>query len=725
MKKVQEKTLTDLEFHQICSYVAERCSTADGKVKALKIHPYVSRTALESALGHTAEYLQSFSEEQRIPNHGFDPVDRDLQLLEIENSKLDVDPIRRLVHLTRQFNEHLRFFKKTKELYLHLASRVENQERDDTVIRRTDEVIDRHGEIRDDASPDLRHIRRELNVIRGQLNGSFSEALRHYSDMDYLDEIRESVVDNRRVLAVKAMYRRKVAGKIMGSSRSGSITYIEPQRVLTLSRKLSEQELLEREEIDRILKLLTDQLRPYAEEFKSQRSYLTQTDVIAAKARLAQKLNAVLPKMTDELELVDAYHPILWLKNLERDEKTYPQTIKLNENNRIIVISGPNAGGKSITLKTVGLLQLMLQSGMLIPVHERSRVRFFDNILTDIGDNQSIDNHLSTYSYRLKNMRRFLQRADERTLFLIDEFGTGSDPELGGALAEAMLEELYGRESCGIITTHYTNLKLLASELEGMSNANMQFDARSLQPVYQLRMGEAGSSFTFEVAQKNGIPYSLINKAKKKVERGKVRFDKNIAAMQRERSELRRTTEELRTKEMKASEQQRNLTETQTRVQQKLEDFQRMYDDYQRYVQLGKKFDSLAEEFGKSKNKKKLMDEVVKTSIQENLKRRPPKPTKKQAPKARKKMQQDIQREKAVEKEMLKEAEELRKDKKTKSTPEKTSVKHTVPLKINDRVRLEDGRATGTIDTIERGKARVNYGMFTTVVDLDKLEKVG
>src|SRR5690606_24842444 len=253
-----------------------------------------------------------------------------------------------------------------------------------------------------------------------------------------------------------------------------------------------------------------------------------------------RELNATLPKITRdrELQLREAYHPLLLINNRGKGEKTFPQSIELSKENRIIVISGPNAGGKSITLKTIGLLQLMVQSGLLIPVHEYSRMCLFKRILTDIGDNQSIENHLSTYSYRLKNMNYFLKKCDEKTLFLIDEFGTGSDPELGGALAETFLEVFYERESFGILTTHYANLKMLANELPYMTNANMLFDARTLEPLYKLHLGEAGSSFTFEVAQKNGIPYSLINRSKKKVERGKIRFDKSIADLQKERSKL-------------------------------------------------------------------------------------------------------------------------------------------------------------------------------------------
>ena len=290
-----------------------------------------------------------------------------------------------------------------------------------------------------------------------------------------------------------------------------------------------------------------------------------------------------------KLFLKDAFHPLLLLTNKKRKEKTFPQTISLHEDNRIIVISGPNAGGKSITLKTVGLLQLMLQSGILVPLDPLSEFCFFEKILTDIGDNQSIENQLSTYSYRLKKMNQFLKKCKENSLFLIDEFGTGSDPELGGALAEIFLEVFYERKAFGVITTHYANLKLLASELPHATNANMQFNSSTLLPMYQLNLGEAGSSFTFEVAQKNGIPFSIINKAKKKIEKGKIRFDKSIANLQKERTQLRKTSESLKNEEKKARLNNQQLETTHNRIQDKLESYQELYDTNQRLISLGKK----------------------------------------------------------------------------------------------------------------------------------------
>ncbi len=721
MKKISQKTIQDLELDTVLDQAASYCVTDYGRDAMRKLRPLSGRQRIMAALQHTQEYVESFSSEYRIPNHGFDPIDHELQLLDIENSTLEKGGIRRLAQLPRQVNEHLVFFKKQQEHFPQLFNRTQDIPLNNTVPQEVDLVIDRFGEIRDDASPVLKHLRAEMNAVRGQLNGSFGQALSHYSQLDYLDDIRESVVENRRVLAVKAMYRRKVKGKIMGSSKTGSISYIEPDRVLTLSRKLAELEQEEREEIMRILKELTDFLRPFIPDFLTHKKYLTQTDVIAARARYAQKINGVLPILVEhkELELVDAYHPLLLVSNRARNEKTYPQTIRLAKENRIIVISGPNAGGKSLTLKTVGLLQVMAQSGFLLPVHEKSRLCFFDQVLTDIGDNQSIDNHLSTYSYRLKNMRKFLRTANDRTLFLIDEFGTGSDPELGGALAESMLEELHARGCYGIITTHYTNLKMLANELDDMSNANMLFDARSLEPIYQLQMGEAGSSFTFEVAQKNGIPFSLINKAKMKVERGKIRFDKSIAALQKERSVLRKNNESLRSREVEATKKANKLTDTQDRIQQKLEDFQEMYDSYQRYIQLGKKFDSMAADFAQNKKKKQLQDELMKLVITENVKHRPEK---------RKTVEQrkESGKKKQVENELLQKAEKIRTEKKKKNKPlVKTVEKPRPEFKLKDRVRLMDSKSVGTIDRIEKDKAIVNYGFFTTNVSLDQLEKVG
>jgi len=407
MIKIANKTLKDLEFQTILSQLSELCTTEKGIEKALQIVPFTTPEVLKNELTKVNEYKSSYLQDARIPNHGYDVVDKELKLLTIENTFLEALSLKKIVSLNLTTNELLVFFHKKQELYPILSEFSKTYTFTNDIIQQIEAIIDRFGEVKNSASPLLNNTRKQITHIQSQLNGSFGRDLSRYVAQGFLDEIRESVVDNRRVLAVKAMYRRKVKGAIMGNSKTGSIVYIEPEATRNYNNELSNLFYEEREEVIRILKQLTNNIRPYSEIIDSFQEFLS-------------------------LYLRDAYHPLLYLNNKTKGEKTYPQTIHLEQESRIIVISGPNAGGKSITLKTIGILQVMLQSGMLIPVHEYSRVCLFDTILTDIGDNQSIENHLSTYSYRLKNMNYFLRKCNNKTLFLIDEFGTGSDPELGG-----------------------------------------------------------------------------------------------------------------------------------------------------------------------------------------------------------------------------------------------------------------------------------------------------
>jgi DNA mismatch repair protein MutS2 len=718
MISITTKTLQDLEFNTVLQTVSDACNTEIGKQKALEIVPFNNKENLMNALQQTSEYLSSFTNNNAIPNHGFDNITNDIKFLAIEDSFLEVGSFRKIATLSETVNVLLVFLKKFHDYYPKLNERATQVEYTTYIIQKIDEIVDKYGEIKDNASPDLINIRRDMSLVRGKVNQSFGQAMSQYNALGYLDEIKESFVENRRVLAVLAMYRRKVKGSILGSSKTGSIAYIEPEATLRYSRELSNLEYEEREEITRILKKLSNDIRPFLELLKQYQEFLSDIDVVAAKAKYARKINAVLPTITNEKELYfrDAFHPILYLNNLEKKEKTYPQTIELNNENRIIVISGPNAGGKTISLKTVGLLQLMLQCGILIPVHERSKTFLFDRILTDIGDNQSIENHLSTYSYRLKNMNYFLKKCNAKTLFLIDEFGTGSDPELGGALAEIFLEEFYHREAYGIITTHYSNLKILANELAFASNANMLFDEKSLEPMYKLILGQAGSSFTFEVAQKNGIPYGLINRAKKKIEVGKVRFDKTIATLQKERTKLEKTSQTLKEEETKAREEGKKMVTINFKIQEKLERYQELYDANQRLIYMGQKIDDIAEKYFNNKDKKVLIGEFLKIVEIENSKRK--KAT------AKERVEKEIIKKRVIEEVQIK-VEEIREVKKEKKKAQKIETeKPKITLKVGDRVRMFDGKAVGTIDKIEKNKAVVNYGVFTSKVNLEQLEYV-
>ena len=717
MIHIHEKTLHDLEFPTVLNQVSEYCITALGLQEALKIAPFKTKEDLRVALNHTNEYLSSFQNDNRIPNHGFDTISKELKLLKIDNTYLDIHGLKKIATISATVNGIVVFLEKFKEYYPALNAYASTIEVTKFIIEKVDDIIDRFGDIKDNASPLLFDLRQAINKIKGKINQSFTTALNSYSSLDYLDDIRETVVDNKRVLAVKAMHRRKVKGAIMGGSKTGSIVYIEPETTAQFTRELNNLEYEEHEEIIRILKTVTNSLRPFLPLLQDYQTFLIAIDVISAKAKYARSLNAILPEIVEDRTLFfrEAYHPLLYLNNIKREEKTFPQSIELTQDKRIIVISGPNAGGKSITLKTIGLLQIMLQSGLLVPVHERSKTCLFDRVLSDIGDNQSIENHLSTYSYRLKQMNYFLKKCNKNTLFLIDEFGTGSDPELGGALAEVFLEEFYHREAFGIITTHYSNLKILANELPHMLNANMLFDEKTLEPLFKLVIGQAGSSFTFEVAQKNGIPYSLINRAKKKIERAKVRFDATIAKLQKERSRLEKTGESLKLNEKKTSEQAEKLEEINQKIQKKLESYQELYDSNQRLIYLGQKVDDLADKYFNNKQKRELMAELFKVVQIENSKRKKVSVKQKRAEKAK---------EEQVKKEVEKKVNVIRQKKKTAKQKSVEQPKPKPTLKVGDRVRMEDGRAVGSIDKIEKNKAVVNYGIFTTNVSLEQLELV-
>ncbi len=718
MIKISQKTLDDLEFDTVVLQVATFSITALGRSEIEQLVPYETKEQCIQNLNLVHEFVSSFDNENRIPNHGFEDISEALKLLRIKNNFLEVEQFRKISLLSITTNTLLKFFKKFHDYYPLLHKRSEELEKTMVISNQINRVIDKYGDIRNDASETLYSLRKSIQNVRSKINTSFNSALSHYNSADYLDEIKETVMENRRVLAVKAMYRRKVKGSILGASKTGSIVYIEPDTTHQHQRELNNLEFEETEEIKRILLELTLFVKGFKPLLEQYQLYLVLIDVLYSKAKYANAIGGIRPEITEtqNLYLKDAFHPLLLLANNEEGKETFSQTLGMDPESRIIVISGPNAGGKSITLKTVGLLQLMFQSGLLVPVHERSKMCFFNSILSDIGDNQSIENHLSTYSYRLKQMNYFLKKCSKETLFLIDEFGTGSDPELGGALAETFLEVFYDREAFGIITTHYSNLKLLANELPHIQNANMLFDEKTLLPIYKLIIGQAGSSFTFEVAQKNGIPNSLINRSKKKIERGKVRFDKTIARLQKERSKLEKTERALKQNEVKKGLEAEKLESTNQKAQKKLQSFQQLYDSNQRLIYLGKKLVDLGDKYYDNKRKRELMSELFKLVQIENSKK-----TKLSNKQKKAKIIKDNRIQKEVEQKMVK----IRKEKKAaKAKAAKTPSKPKHNFVVGEDVRMDDGRAIGSIDKIEKGKATVNYGLFTTKVSLERLEYV-
>ncbi len=714
--QISTQTLRDLEFDAVQKEIAAFAYTEKVEEFIAHLSPYINHNDLIEDLQTTNEVLGSFESGNRIPIAEYTIMDENLKRLEIENYYLPAEEFFKIKSNTLLVKGILKYLTEFEEYLPFLFKKAESIIYEKQIVKLIDQVFNKFGEVKDDASPELKIIRDRLRHLNGRITELFNKSMTHHAPV--LDDIRESVMGDRRVLAVKSGLRKRVKGQFMGTSKTGSITFIEPESVVGPRRELEELKEEEKHLIMQILLDLTTKMAEYKEPLLVYQAFLEYIDFTQAKAQYAFLISAVLPTISDDkqIKLVDAYHPLLYLNNQRIGEKTIPQSLELNRDCRIIIISGPNAGGKSITLKTIGLLQIMLQCGVLVPVHPTSAFGFFTQIFTDIGDNQSIENHLSTYSYRLKQMAYFLKAADENSLLLVDEFGTGSDPELGGALAEVFFEEFYERKSFGIFTTHYTNIKLSAERLPEAINACMLFDKRSLDPLYRLEIGQAGSSFTFEVAEKNKIPFRLINRAKKKVEQDKLSLDKTILKLQQEKFEIQKTknaVEELKETNIVHNEK---LEQTNEKIQQKLYDFQQLYDREQKHLMLGKRITDMADSYLKSKNKKVIVTNFLKLIEMENAK-------KTEVVQQQKKIEKIIEKE--VQRELKENAETISAHKEVIKTKEKAATKKKVDdLKIGDRVKINGSTSVGTISKIKNDVVFINYGLFTTQISVHEIYKV-
>ena len=421
------------------------------------------------------------------------------------------------------------------------------------LVKEIDRILDRYGKLADNASPELARIRREMTNLQGSVGRTLASILRQAKADGFVEaDAAPTLREGRLVIPVSPAFKRKVGGIVHDESATGKTVYIEPQQVVDANNHIRELEGAERRERVRILTAVTDSLRPNTELILASQRMLAEVDFLRAKVSLAQMLHAIRPELINEplLEWSDARHPVLWLHYAPQGKTVVPLTIRLNRaTNRMLVISGPNAGGKSVCLKTVALLQYMLQCGLLVPVAEQSRAGLFEQLMIDIGDEQSIQDELSTYSSHLRNMRAFVRQADERSLILIDEMGTGTEPLIGGAIAEAILKELVQKQVFGIITTHYTNLKHFAEETEGVVNGAMLYDRGQMRPLFQLSIGQAGSSFAIEIARQTGLGESIIQYATELVGEEHIDYDKQLQDIARDKRYWENKRQAIRQKE--------------------------------------------------------------------------------------------------------------------------------------------------------------------------------
>lgn len=709
--------LQELEFPELLAEIAPFSYSHKTAEKILQLKP-MDFEAAEISLKKTAEYLTSFESSNAIPLDEYDDIEQELKLMLIENFRLENQSFLKIKTITEQIGKLQKFFPPFSQTFPMLSEEIKTLEFRKEIVEKIDKVFNRFGEVKSEASPALKTLRAAIQHAKKSITENFNSALNRYAESGVLDEIRETIIDDQRVLAVKSGFKKRVSGRVLGISKTGSITYIQPENVLRHYLSLRENQEEEKKETDRILRKLTAELSEFQPQLSDYQNYIFDLDLIRAKAKFAEKINGILPKLNRHktLRLKDAYHPLLWLQNKAENKEIYPQSLTLTEHNRIICISGPNAGGKSITLKTVGLLQLMIQSGILIPAHPKSEMFFFDKIMTDIGDNQSIENHLSTYSSRLKKMSGIIREADDETLLLIDEFGTGSDPELGGALAESFLEFFYDKKSFAIITTHYTNIKLVVEQLPNATNAAMLFDENTLVPLYKLEVGQAGSSFTFEVAEKNRIPRFIIKNARQKVEKDVVNLDKTIVKLQQEKFEVEKLRSNLTEQKENVEDKRENLQKLNEQLQQKLFNFQKLYEEEHRKLQFGNKIETFITAYVNGKPRKELVKDFVKILEQEKFR-------KLGADKDESKRLQVIKRKitQQLKKEDVKE--------KIAETNEKLEVRRkeerAVWMKVGQRVRIAGSTSVGTIEELHKnGKVTVNYGAFKTQISGEELERI-
>ena len=717
--QILQDHLNELEFPKLLEEITPYAYSPRVAEKISNIKPLPQKEA-EFLLKKTSEFLSSYESENFIPFDEYEDIEEPLKLMLIENFRLEASAFLRIRKITEQIGKLQSFFPKFSENFPNLEEEIKGLEFRKEIIDKISAVFNRFGEVKNEASPLLKEIRESISIAKKNIQENFNKSLNHYAQQDFLDEIRESTIEDQRVLAVKSGFKKRVSGRVLGVSKTGSITYIQPDSVVRHYHQLRESEEEQKKEVDRILRKLTSEIAEFHSQLSDYQEYLYNLDITRAKAKFAEKINGVLPKINTykTLKLIDAYHPLLWLRNTQENKAIYPQTLQLSEQNRIICISGPNAGGKSITLKTLGLLQLMIQSGILVPVHPRSEMFFFDKLMTDIGDNQSIENHLSTYSSRLKKMSRIVREADENTLLLIDEFGTGSDPELGGALAEAFLEFFYEKESFAVITTHYTNIKLVVEQLPHAQNAAMLFDEGTLEPMYKLEVGQAGSSFTFEVAEKNNIPRFIIHSAKKKIERDVVNLDKTIVKLQQEKFEVEKLKSDLTEKREITQNKRENLQKLNEQLQQKLYNFQKLYEEEHRKLQFGTRIQSFIDDYAKGKSRKDIVKDFIKILEQEKF-RKNQNTEKIEAEKlkvVKRKVTQELKKESVIQ--TITETQE--------KLQERERRERALWLKVGQRVRIIGSTSIGTIEKIDSktNKATINYGLFKTQISTDELERV-
>jgi len=689
LKIFPDSSLLTSEYRQILQELRGNCLSNMGKELVDQTAPLSDVSEILILLNRTTQMQEIISSGLPFPATSYTDIGKTNNLLRIEGSTLSETQFMELVVFLETIRDMYAFFKNRKGVFLALEELFDATPYEPSILKNILEIIDENGKVRTSASTELARIRRALQRSRIDADRIYGSIISKYRKKGWLTESEESSRNGRRVIAIMAEQKRVLPGIIHDNSSTGKTSFLEPEEAVAINNTIATLEYEEEKEIRRILRELSDSTRRHCPLLNIHREQLAVIDHNRAKAIFSISIGAKVPTVTNEplINLVKAKHPLLLIQNNKSKKETVPFDLNLSNDNRILVISGPNAGGKTVCMKTAGLLQMLLQSGIPVSADESSTFGIFNNLFVDIGDSQSIEYELSTYSSRLKHMKEFLSHVDGSSLFLIDEFGTGTDPNLGGALAEAVLEELNNRNAWGIITTHYLNLKVMADKTPGILNGSMEFDLKRLQPLYRLVVGKPGSSYTFLVAERSGLPKDVILSARRKVSGKTLRLEKLL-------TELESNRELLNARLDAAAKKDRNLSELTSNYERLKTDLERNYkarEDRLRKAEeritreYEERYRSFLKEWRKAKDKKPVIDKYSKLLT---------KPKKKENPA---------------------EVERLRREKIEALKKQ---------IKIGSKVRLENGVIVGTLEQIDGEKAWVIFGQFKTSCDLASLVPV-
>ncbi|MGB1316321.1 MAG: endonuclease MutS2 [Chitinophagales bacterium] len=687
MNTFPKDTNEKLEFDKIKAILLKNCLSDLGQQQIEEQNFQTDIFVLQKQLRQVFEMKSALENAIHFPAQNYLNLEGELKYLGIENYTLEGKQFRKILNFLLTIEAIFKFFEKYPDEYKTLAEIIEPIYFERTIPTEIEKVIDEEGGIRSDASAELVSIRRKINGKNQELNKVFNKLIGNLKKQGILADSEESIRNNRRVLAVQASNKRSIGGIILDESESGKTSYIEPQETVFLNNEIFELEREEKREILKILKELTAKIAVSKDILQDYSFVLAKFDAIRAKALLALSLDANMPILSREpvIELKEAYHPILFLHNKALQKETYPLDIKITKSKHIILISGPNAGGKSISLKTLGLIQMMLQFGLLVPCDENSKIRLFKNIFTDLGDNQSIEDELSTYSSRLNRMKYFIENSNPNTLYLIDEFGTGTDPRFGAAMAEAILNKLIASKAFGIVTTHYSNLKKIGEAHQNIENGAMLFDEDNFKPQYKLKLGKPGSSYTFAIAEKIGLKPELIAEAKSLVDYSDLKFDELLEQVEKERKHFETQSDIIKQENAK--------------LKKLMSKFDKMNDDLEH-----QKNRLLQKQVALEQEKSQQADKQARTFLNKLNKA-----------KSKENLAVEIQNRAKTRKEVL--------GKKEVEFAKKTEQANTENLKVGDFVYLKNNDREGKIIEIRKNKAVVNFNGLSTTVNVKDLLK--